>query len=61
MSEGQTERVTCSICGSEVPLVDVCSSLACRACHRSLTLEECLAGAKARDERRALEEERRRE
>lgn len=36
--------VTCSICGETVPESETSSTLACRACHKTLTLEECRAG-----------------
>lgn len=45
MSEpGPIATVSCSLCGKTVFESDVCSTLACRACHVTLTLEECLAG-----------------
>jgi len=36
--------VNCSLCGELVSIEDVCSTLACRACHKSISFEDCLAG-----------------
>lgn len=33
--------VECSICGAFVPESEVCSTLACRACHKKESLEDC--------------------
>lgn len=34
--------VTCSLCGR--PTTEYCSTLACRACHKSITFEDCVNG-----------------
>lgn len=33
--------VACSLCGSVVPSGETCRQETCRACHKSLSLEEC--------------------
>ena len=43
--KGSGEMVTCSICGLRVSRDDVCSTLACRACHKSISFEECVSGS----------------
>ena len=35
------EIVKCSICGK--PTAEYCSTLTCRACHKSESLEDCVA------------------
>ena len=35
------EEVTCSLCGEKT--TEYCSTLACRACHKTESLEDCLA------------------
>lgn len=42
--EMETEMVNCSICGKSVPVSETCRTLACRACHKSITFEDCVAG-----------------
>lgn len=37
-----TETVQCSLCGKTVPESEVCGTLACRACHVSVTFEDCV-------------------
>lgn len=37
--------VNCPLCGKRT--TEYCSTLACRACHKSLTLEKCLDDADA--------------
>lgn len=34
------EEVTCSICGKRT--TEYCSTEACRACHKSITFEDCV-------------------
>lgn len=34
--------VECSLCGKSVKEEDVCSTLACRDCHNSVTFEACV-------------------
>jgi len=36
-----TEQVKCSLCGEETS--EYCSTLACRKCHKTESLEDCLA------------------
>ena len=38
------ETVECELCGETVPESDVCNDLACRACHVSVTFEDCCNG-----------------
>lgn len=48
------EEVACSLCGK--PTREYCSTMACRACHKTESLEDCLAGAQAEEIRRAMRE-----
>ena len=41
----ELDLVECSICSAHVPSTETCSTLACRACHKSLSLEECIESA----------------
>jgi hypothetical protein len=36
--------VECSLCSARVADTEVCAALTCRACHTSISFEECLAG-----------------
>lgn len=36
------KKVQCSICGKMVLESETCSTLACRACHVSITFEDCV-------------------
>lgn len=36
------ELVECSLCSKMVPISETCSTLACRACHISVTFEDCI-------------------
>ena len=47
----EPKTVTCSICGKET--TEYCEQLTCRACHVSLTFEECVSGAWTDEQRRA--------
>lgn len=38
----EDELVECSLCGKTVPASETCSTLACRACHVSITFEDCV-------------------
>lgn len=46
---GDEELVDCSLCGK--PTREYCSTLACGDCHKSLTLDDCLAGSAEADRR----------
>jgi hypothetical protein len=35
----------CELCGKPTPDEDLCGDLACRACHKSLSFEECVDGS----------------
>lgn len=36
------KMVKCSLCCQEVPESETCSTLACRACHVSISFEDCV-------------------
>lgn len=41
------ESVKCSLCGKETS--EYCSTLACRKCHKTESLEDCLANKQANE------------
>ena len=46
------EPVKCSICGKQT--VEYCSTLACRSCHKTESLEDCLANKQVNQIRKEL-------
>jgi hypothetical protein len=43
-AEFLAEAVACSLCGRVVHEDDVCTTLACRRCHRTISFDACLRG-----------------
>ncbi len=45
------DLVSCVLCGKEVPASDACNDEVCRGCHKTESLEDCLAGRQVSAER----------
>jgi hypothetical protein len=43
----------CSLCGKPTAEKDMCSTMACRDCHKSLSFEECVDGSWTKAQRHA--------